>query len=535
MVHMDEVDGFPEGLMNAWTFNLDLLSNKFYEFFWRSPGLFLYRLQHRLNTRFGWSLSLTRPETTNALVWVREAENFHTRIYIFNYWTEHYNFNNVSISWELRNQLGEVVARDVFAMAPRESKVIEVSEWLRQKGIASPFIGSLHFERNLGPGYGAPLRALQEFYGPNFATAVHEYGTVANYKFDDFQIGVSVWPDDKVDDIEIGILNCNNEEPKTPQPLVLELYNRKGEKVSFPAGELGRAQVFFGSLNAIYPGWRQFLMGEPGNMALRYAHCTGRPLIFHRYQGGISACLNHLTGDKSRSPYVIKGDMLKSIGLGPIWCAGFFMTSEVTPYITLIMNWGFHTLFELEGQLFDQAGNKIGSFKQQLRPWETLIKNLADHIPASLPRPFVGSIRLAILPAGKAPFIPYSFDANLELVGKGWRAPFNLGSSVVNIDDDPRIKSRHIRRSKNFIRARSDESYETYILITNHSSDPRFSVPSDTTLRIISQDGKRESTRKISIPAWGSLFQSIEELFPDASTVFGSDPVVTVHFRDPPS
>jgi hypothetical protein len=255
--------------------------------------------------------------------------------------------------------------------------------------------------------------------------------------------------------------------------------------------------------------------------------------VFHKYRNGTSRGSNHLSGDKSRSPYIIKGETLKSVGLGPVFAAGVVLNDEITTEITLFMNWGFGIPFDVEGRLFDQNGAPAGTFREHFQPWETKSLRLIDYLNRARAKlPWVGSVILSAVPEPKLQFIPYSFDANVEFVGKDWRQPVNLGSSVLNMREKKKVKSAQVGRTKNFMRVRDTDTHETYLLMVNHSSDPEYSVPSDTTLRLISMDGKRESVRKLTLPSHGVIFSRVRNLFPDAEQVMDGQSVATFHIRD---
>src|ERR1700687_3896161 len=230
--------------MNNLQLNLNLLSNKFYEFFWRSPSLFVNRIEQRLG-RVGWKPRLVAPAETDAMSWVREDADFHTRLYVFNYWTDHYGIKEeMPLNLEVRNSMGQLIAADHLVLAPREMRVIEVGEVLQAKGIRSPFLGSLVLRRAvLGPGYGVPLKLLQEYYGQRFLSCVHEYSTVANFGYHEYQVGVSLWGAEDVEDIEIAALSCNVENQTKPAPMTMELLNHEGRKVRIHRRPLGPAQA----------------------------------------------------------------------------------------------------------------------------------------------------------------------------------------------------------------------------------------------------------------------------------------------------
>jgi hypothetical protein len=521
--------------MNALQLNLDLISNKFYEFFWRSPRLFVNRVENKL-AKVGWKPRFNLPAQTDAMSWIREELDFHTRLYIFNYWTDHYGISDrMPVNLEIRDASGHLVASDRFELKPREMYVLEASEFLKKNGLTTPFLGSFILKRATpGPGWGVPFKLLQEYYGQRFLSCVHEYSTVDNFSYHEYQVGVSVWGNDDVDDIEIAVANCNIEKQEGTLPLTVELYDSTGRKTRIHRTYLAPAQAMLLSMNQIYPDWKNFLStNQPGNIALDFPNPIGRPIVFHRYHNQVARGSNHLSGDKSRTPYVIKGETLKSIGLGPVFAAGVLLNEEITTEITLFMNWGFNIPFDVEGKLFDKDGTPAGTFREHFNPWETKSLRLIDYLDRTKVKlPWVGSVRLYPLPNASPRFIPYTFDANVEFVGKGWRQPVNLGSSILNMSQKANVKSPYSGRTKNFMRVRDTDIHETYILMVNQSSDTAYASPSDTTVRLISMDGQRESVQKISLPASGTLFTRIRDLFPDADGVMGNQPVATFHIRD---
>ncbi|MBV9080737.1 MAG: hypothetical protein JO102_06425, partial [Elusimicrobia bacterium] len=345
------------------------------------------------------------------------------------------------------------------------------------------------------------------------------------------QLGVIVCADNDVEDVEIGLSNCQCPREGAAAPaLTICLYDHAGRTMRMGAGRLAPGQATVLSLNRLFPDWRRFVGDKPGNISVLLPASVGRPLVFHRFKGRSSYCLNHLTGDKSRPPFVLRGEELKGAGLGPVFAAGVIFGENVTTAVSMIMNWGFGKPFELEGKIFDAAGAPVASFGKVLRPWETWVHDLAKDVDvARLSKPWFGSV---LLYPKNNDFVPTSFDANVEYIGPGWRQSVNLGSSVLNLGEVKNIRSYQVGRTKNFLRVRHDEKWDTDVIIVNHSSRPDYNVPSQTTVRLISGDGRRQTSRTISIPPRGALHGSVSSLFPDFADVMGGHPVATLHIRD---
>ncbi len=519
--------------MNTLQLNLNLLSNRFYEYVWRSPELFLRRIDSRLQKKLGWRLPIKiAPAETNAITWVRESAEFHTRLYIFNYWTEHYGVERVPISIDVRASDGTVLGGESITLDPRETRVVEAGPILSKLGIATPFVGSFVLRRtDGGAGTGIPLKLLHEFYGERFAASIHEYGTVDDFGYRERQVGVIVCNDPDVEDVEIGLVNCERaKKGAAASELIVRLYDHSGRTTEVRAERLAPGQSTLLSLTKLIPDWRSFVGDKPGNISILLPSSIGRPLVFHRSRSGSSYCLNHLTGDKSRPPFVLRGDALKNAGLGPVFAAGVVFDAKVTTAVSLIMNWGFNLSFEIEGQIFDEKGKNVGTFGKKLRPWETWVHDLSTSLSIARPAaPWVGSV---LLYPKNNEFVPTSFDANMEYMGPGWRQSVNLGSSVLNLGSLQNIRSNQVGRTKNFLRVRHDDQWDTDVIVVNHSSRPDYDVPSQTTFRLISGDGLRQSIQTISIPARGVLHGSISSLFPDFAAVMGNGSVGTLHVRD---
>ena len=70
-------------------------------------------------------------------------------------------------------------------------------------------------------------------------------------------------------------------------------------------------------------------------------------------------------------------------------------------------------------------------------------------------------------------------------------------------------------RTKMFGRVVSNRDYETILSLMNPSSEERYATVSDTEIVVYDASGKRRRTRPLAILPHGSVWVSLDELFPD--------------------
>lgn len=197
----------------------------------------------------------------------------HSRVLFMGYWILKRNIKEITCVITLREEVGNVLNREIVNIHEPKAYRIELEELLAKSGISpqTSFIGSLEVEffstQNLFFPYPA---AVVNYYGEKFSTVVHtaqrvynDYeDMIRNSQTDVAESGFNIYANETQEPL-LGIIN--GPEEQTDQFIELQIFNSKKEKLQhkFSLGNLHPYET-----KILYPGreidLKNFLQGEVG-------------------------------------------------------------------------------------------------------------------------------------------------------------------------------------------------------------------------------------------------------------------------------
>src|SRR5579883_1828257 len=81
------------------------------------------------------------PEVTKnqGQCWFFESEDFHTRVYVYNYWTENYKIPNATLTYTLFDSAGKQVGTGSEPLSENYTAAFDSRELIPRHGLRRPF------------------------------------------------------------------------------------------------------------------------------------------------------------------------------------------------------------------------------------------------------------------------------------------------------------------------------------------------------------------------------------------------------------
>ena len=462
-------------------------------------------------------------------MWLREANGLHTRITLRNYFSLNYGIPKPEYRFRLHDRDGQCVASWRRVARPDETLVIESPELAARFCLDREFDGTLVVEVQ-HPKLDPPrfLRANVDYYSADgLITTVHEQGRLVLTPRQDAQSIVYVREDDEY---ETGVVLQNwyryrRSPTEYLQRATIELLNSAGRQRIAEAPAVPAGASRFMRLADLFPEAAAFLGGGVGGLRIRSNIAIGRtiPVLRARKTGFIA--VSHTVGD--HDPTIYQRDFVPSSAgteelWAPVWCS-FVDESEAThTEFCIFNNWLPRNTYVVDIRVFDADGVLRAKIPGALRlhPDETGVLVMACVLAsAGVVGPFRGMVEARLSPRGDQATMPGPGMLNVNtLWSAGGAVTQSTNQSLGHANSlsaTPHFLSS--KRTKMFGRVVSTRDYETMLSLMNPSSEERYATASDTEIVVCDASGGQRRSSALAIPPHGSVWISLDEVFPDLS------------------
>jgi len=492
----------------------------YYGHYAKSPSYFIQSTKGAILGRLA-RLGLEEKSLHSCICWVCEDRNFHTRVFLFNYWSETYGVSDVMYELSLHDRDGRQVHSWETPMRPKETKCVDVAAVVGELRIKTPFEGNLIVRtRNLASRRWVQIRANVDYYGDNFVTTVHDQGWLMNYKM---RYAVSVAPvvDNELFETSLVLLNCfdyrqdSNELVSRPR---IQVLGPEGERSAWkhlpPVKACGARHI---EINQAFPSLRKMLRGQQGALRLSGVN-LGRPLFFIREKKTGQCWVDHGFHDQTIPSRILSRTTRQITGGGPILTALALEGENIHTRYTFFNNLGFTFDYNLRLCLFGADGEKILDIPNlhQWGPYETKVVHLRDLLNGRrLPDRFVGHIRVSLAEDSKHRFYPMSFYVVPELFNSEANQGWALGNALYNSG----LRRKYLfepPRTRVFSRVVLNEEYKTSVFLINASTRFDYRQQANPVVTLFDGSGSHSMETQLTIPPHGSVLFDVEEVFPGA-------------------
>lgn len=482
------------------------------------------------NVRSKLETTLNPPEVTrnHGQCWFYEDGDFHTRVYVYNYWRDNYKIEEPVLTYMLHDATGKLVAKGSQALGEEESLVLDSRELIDRHKLRRPFDGVIVVEiqhNNLRP------RLVLQFnidfiYGGGAVTSVHGQGPLHPDSVDLLQDRMHVPPEPG---LITSVVLLNHALDVRDQHYSVSLRNWKGESLhvkdlALPHHTHQRVVV----ADTRDPACAAFLDGKAGGVEVRSDIDPQRVLVLvENPERGRLVC-NHSTGEAATTSARIPVQERVEKGYGPL------LPSPVIALPERHTRFVFHNSYtrdhdvKLRLRLYNREGQEVGDTVELVLPPHGVQRCTSMELlrAASLPdHDFLGSFMMDIVPETEA--ITSATDVVLEVVtGEDWGGVLT-GGDYVNCPEAP------FSRTKIFSRTLFTDEYRSEVWLCYPAPMPERQKPSESRVMLFDRTGQVRRETMISIQPNGTFFARVDELFPDAQEALaGTGGIGVVKVRD---
>ncbi len=480
-------------------------------------------------------------KTVSGFCWLLEDGDFHTTYSLYNYWSENYGINdNFTVKCVVYAQDGSVLAVMDIPLDHNSVKVVHGYELLKRGEIESPFEGSVVFTAtDTRLRANIPFQCDQDFYyQKSKMTSVHGLGMFTEPVDVSLPATVPIHASSTEDPYVV--FQNTYEYSKSPDECItsieIELFDSSGSQYAqsyfsqdVPACGLSRI-----SLKSAFPDIEDFLNGRPGVVRIWSKIPATRYLVYHTNSDRSSMSVCHLVGiSKPHPDPIAPSSELVGLGRGMMHGLPAFTGSGVeTEAIVYTANESVDEL-DVDVDLYAVTGELIGSSEApiQLGRYGNHVVRTADVLQklnvATPSSEFKGMMVLSIKPSKKSGVIPRYQSTSLRMTEGVYSGEVILNMDLFNVDTansawSPRYQP--IQRTKTFSRVIVDHEWETYLWISNPSSlRDEYAKEAEYTVRLFGQSGEVASPITKTLPAHGSEYIAISDLFPDAENYLSNN------------
>jgi hypothetical protein len=492
----------------------------YYSYYFRSPSYLVESAKGAVLGRLA-RFGVQRESVHSCICWVCEERNFHTRVYLFNYWSEGYGVSDVVYELSLHGRDGQKIHGWEVPMRPRETKCVDLQAVIREQGVVTPFEGNLIVRtRNLASRRWVQVRANVDYFGDNFVTTVHEQGWLMNYRRRETHTHVPVVDNDRFE-TSIVVVNCfeykrdPNESVSRPR---IEVFGPKGQPLATtrlaPVRSCGSRRLVLGEA---IPGLREMLQGEEGELRL-FSVDPGRLLFFVRDKKTGQCWVDHASVDRTVPARIMSREMRQICGEGSVLTALALEGKGIRTRYTFFNNLGLSFDYDLRLRLYSAGGEKILDIPDffHWRRYETKTVYLKELLHAChVSDPFIGHIHVSLSENGKHKIYPISFEVIAELFDGDAAQGVALAASLPNSG----VRRKYFfepPRTRIFSRALVNEQYRTAVHIINTSTRLDYKQQARPVVTLFDGSGAGSLETEITIPPHGSVWLDVEEMFPEA-------------------
>jgi len=469
-----------------------------------------------------------RPMSHSTLLWFREDPTCHTRVTMRNYFSLNYGIPNPEYTFALHDSDGTRLVSWVHTARPDETIVVDSAVVCRKFSLGHRFEGTLIAEvqnRRLDP----PrfLRANVDYYNEaGMITTVHDQGRLARTPRRDAQSLVYVRHDSE---FETGIVLQNwYRFRRSPREYFaeaeIELLNSAGAKRTAAAPRIPGCASRYVSLAELFPDAIDFLGGRVGGLRIRSNIAMGRSIPVVRSRTTGFSAVSHTVGD--HDPQVYQRDVVKAATpddrWAPVWCSFVAETDDVRTEYSIFNNWVPVATYNVDLRISDAAGVLRAKLPGalQLKPDETKVLRMREVLrSAGVNLPFHGTVEARLVAVDNQEVMPGPGMLQMNTVWTSGGALTQSNNQSLGHLNTTFTDAHYLspRRTKMFGRVISNQDHDTMLSLMNPSSDELYDRASKTEVTVNDASGTRKQSVSLTIPPHGSVWVSLDELFPNLS------------------
>jgi hypothetical protein len=371
------------------------------------------------------------------------------------------------------------------------------------------------------------LRANVDYYNEGgMITTVHDQGRLARTPRRDAQSLVYVRHDAE---FEAGVVLQNwyrfrRRPSEYFAEAEIELLNSGGEKRTAAAPRIPGCASRYVSLAELFPDAIDFLGGRVGGLRIRSNIAMGRSIPVVRSRKTGFDAVSHTVGD--HDPQVYQRDTVTASvpddKWAPVWCSFVAETDDMRTEYSVFNNWVPVGPYQIDLRISDASGVLRAKLPGalELQPDETRVLRLKDVLNAAgIPLPFHGTVEARLVAINGQERMPGPGLLQMNTVWTSGGAMTQSNNQSLGHLNTTFSESHYLspRRTKMFGRVISNRDHDTMISLMNPSSDELYDRSSKTEITVCDASGTRKQSTALAIPPHGSVWVSLDDLFPNLS------------------
>ena len=482
------------------------------------------------------------PDPVNtSLTWVVADSDHTTRLWVHHYWADAYGGIDPSLSAQLIDGYGQMVASWSVQVPPHGLRVIDIAEQCGACGVPLPFEGQLLLRaEHEGLVPGRPVQVFGEYRSRAGSSGVHGQYGLQTKPASQLISGMRVDPS-RSNRSAVVIVNAYDGTPRrASKHSTLRLFNAHGESRSVRLAEIEHRASRRVYVDEVFEDVDGFLGGQPGHMVVSVPCPSSRLLNFVEYDDG-RFIVNHGTVDRlfDQGPGVASAGAspTQPVTSLPVWC-----DDDRDTIVTLPNRWGPLTNNYLATiDVYDLGGRHRATLTELvpanglrvIRMYEALRRE-------GIEGPFHGHAEVRVAPKGVLDEWPAWVDMLVGFEDHGRLAgEVQVGSDFFNCDSDDGLPEPLIRRTRVTGRVATGEGVVAWVYVGHPvalTAEARTGAgsslaPAAVTLTLLDSEGRERATHCVVLPAHGGLCTAVRDLWPELDDLLAPAGIGTVRVR----
>jgi hypothetical protein len=302
----------------------------------------------------------------------------------------------------------------------------------------------------------------------------------------------------------------------------IELLNHIGDRRVADTPAIPACTSVYIRLADLFPDVRAFMGGRIGGLKIHSNIAMGRSIPVVRSRRTGFAAVSHTVGDHDPAIYTreLVSSTTQGDAWGPVWTSFVEESDSIHTDFSIFNNWLPRNVYDIDVRLFDSMGVLRGKGIRAIRVHadQTKLVSMSRLLgELGMSGPFRGIIEARLSPRLDQAEMPgpgmfqvntvWTFGSALSQSNNQSLGHVNTASAV------PHYLSP--KRTKMFGRVVSNERYDTVLSLLNPSSDEHYTRMSETDITVFDASGTRQQSKRVVLPPHGSLWVSLDELFPN--------------------
>ena len=484
-----------------------------------------YRLPRAMRRRMGASQG---PPVNSSMCWIHEDTDWHSRVFLLDYWGENYKMPGPRIRMTLYDRDGQCrLDRDVTV--PVDGALcIESAALVDEAGLTRPFDGSLLFrladERLVADRH---IKAVLDCYGPGWVTSVHEQGRCQTITCPTVYTTMHAIESD-AEATWLVLQNCWHDPAHAVdvRPRI-EIINAAGAHRRVRLAAIPPLATVRVRLRDVVPDLLSFLGGRSGGIRVHTNVLMSRTVYYVEDLATSRISMSHGTADKRAPRHALSAAERTFVDSGTVWTAPVIETGDVRTRVVLFNSYGFGEPYALRLRLFRADGVEVVDrvLDPVLAPDETRVLMMEDCLAAAgVGRPFTGHVHISFATTPSRRDYPLEIDALAEYLTAGGFGGVQIGSEAFNLHHHPAYEPNRFPhlpttpRTKLFSRVVDDDRYEMSIALMNSGARMDYATVAKPVVQLFRASGGAKLETQLAIPAFGTVVATLDALFPEHRT-----------------